>query len=116
MPPRAIRSLPSHLSCPGSPPVEIVSALTSSHELNSWSLVRCRMGAVRSRSGVAYLKPRPSDNVEEQFGPWRELTVEEVDLGAGESCSLEPRGPLRLTRRRVVRPSRADVTCSSIST
>ena len=72
------------------------------------------MGAVRSRTGVGYLKPRPSDHVEEQF--WRELTVEEVDLGVGESCSLEPRGPLSLTRRRVVRPSRADVTCSSIST
>jgi hypothetical protein len=65
MPARTIRSLPSRLSCPGSPRVEIVSASTSSHELNSWSVVRRRMGAVRSRSGVAYLQPMPNDHVVE---------------------------------------------------
>jgi hypothetical protein len=54
--------------------------------------------------------------LEEHFGPWRELTLEEVDLGAGESCSLERRGSMRLTGWRVLRPSRADVTWSSIST
>jgi hypothetical protein len=42
--------------------------------------------------------------LEERFGPWRELTVEVVDLGAGESCSLERRGSMRSTRWRVVRP------------
>jgi hypothetical protein len=68
MPARVIRSLPSRLSCPGSPNVEIVSAPTS-HELNSWSVVRCRMGAVRSRLDVAYLQPMPSDREVEDRRP-----------------------------------------------
>jgi hypothetical protein len=72
MPARSIRSLPFRLSCPGLPHVEIVSAPTSSHELNSWSVVRRRMGAVRSRLGVACLQPMPNDHVVEdrRRGDW----------------------------------------------
>jgi hypothetical protein len=206
MPARAIRSLPFRRSGPGSPHVESVGLPTSSHELNSWSVVRCPVGAVRSRWGVASLDPTPSDHVVEDryrgglvrsrsprpscrgrrsqvddgvvapagltprsvvttviAGPepprpldaplagsrprhrvgatsfvrrvtvscspwlpvpvWRNasargasLTVEEGDFGAGELCSLERGGPMSLTRWRVLLPSRADVTCSPIST
>jgi hypothetical protein len=56
MPARAIRSLPSRRSGAASPHVAIVGWPTSSRELGSWSVVRCPMGAVRSRSGVAYLQ------------------------------------------------------------
>ena len=205
MPARAIRSLPFRRSCPGSPDVEILGSPTSSHELNSWSLVRCRTGAVRSRSGVAYLQPVPSDHVvedryrgglvrsrsprpscrgrqsrvddgviargcdaarrrhhgdlrpqagqaarsaarrqpaarssscrlvrstsdrfvlpvvagarlEERFNPLARAHCRGGRTRAGESSSLERRAPMRSTRWRVLRPSRADVTCSSIST
>jgi hypothetical protein len=204
MPARAVRSLPFRRSCPGSPDVDIVGSPTSWRELNSWSVVGCRTGAVRSRSGVAYLQPVPSDHVVEDryrgglvrsrsprsLCRWRRSRVDDgvvargrdaagrrrhgdrrtraaqaarsaarrqpaarssgcrlvrstgdrfvfpVAAGcsfggtlrplarapcrggrtrAGESCSLEPRLD-EIDALAVLRPSRADVTCSSIST
>jgi hypothetical protein len=204
MPARAVRSLPFRRSCPGSRDVDIVGSPTSWRELNSWSVVGCRTGAVRSRSGVAYLQPVPSDHVvedryrgglvrsrsprslcrwrrsrvddgvvargrdaagvvatviagpepprppdpplagsrlrdrvgaasfvrrvtvscspwlpgarlEERFGPWRELPVEEVELGP-VSRVHSSRWLDEIDALAVLRPSRADVTCSSIST
>jgi hypothetical protein len=89
MPARSIRSLPFRLSCPGLPHVEIVSAPTMSHELNSWSVVRCRMGVVRSRLGVVCLQPMPSGHVVED------------PLPGGLVRSRSPRPSCRWRRSRV---------------
>jgi hypothetical protein len=81
------------------------------------SRLRDRVGAASfvRRVTVSCSPWLPGARLEERFGPWRELPVEEVELGP-VSRVHSSRWLDEIDALAVLRPSRADVTCSSIST